>query len=135
MLEVDFRSDDVGMWEGEHVSRFQASKTGTIHAILTSWEVYAGDDDSLCMATHPDVTLNNFPRDMQWGQGIQLIEDRGVEGDKPTPFRVLENEWLELVTRFSGDGVTLNFELRRLGAIDGGLNCGSVRNTHVRFDQ
>lgn len=27
------------------------------------------------MTTHPEDTRNNFPRDMQWGQAIQLIED------------------------------------------------------------
>ena len=27
------------------------------------------------MTTHPEDTRTNFPRDMQWGQAIQLIED------------------------------------------------------------
>lgn len=27
------------------------------------------------MTTHPEDTITNFPRDMQWGQAIQLIED------------------------------------------------------------
>ena len=67
------------------------------------------------MSTHPDDTLHNFPRDMQWGQGLQLIED--LDGASataaPKPFVVTEGEWLVLVTRFSADGVTVQFQLER----------------------
>lgn len=114
VLPVDFASDAVGVWRGEKRTRLQIQKAGTIHAILASWEVYAvGDEDDLVMATHPDATLNNFPRDMQWGQGLQLIEDMSKEGDSPVPFIVSAGEWLTLVTRFSIDGVTLQFQLER----------------------
>jgi len=65
------------------------------------------------MSTHPDATLNNFPRDMQWGQGLQLIEDMSQETDAPIPFKVTQGEWLILVTRFSIDGVTLQFQIER----------------------
>ena len=61
------------------------------------------------MSTHPSATLDNFPRDMQWGQGLQLIEDfAGASVDRaPRPFHVTKGEWLILVTRFSQDGVTV----------------------------
>jgi protein arginine N-methyltransferase 7 len=67
------------------------------------------------MSTHPDATRDNFPRDMQWGQGLQLIEDlAGASAEAaPKPFNVTEGEWLVLVTRFSADGVTLQFQLER----------------------
>ena len=67
------------------------------------------------MSTHPSDTLGNFPRDMQWGQGLQLIEDMegASEGAAPKPFVVSEGEWLVLVTRFSSDGVTVQFQLER----------------------
>lgn len=116
VLPVDFSSDQVGVWRGEKRTRLQVQKAGTIHAILASWEVYAiGDstDKPLVMATHPDATLNNFPRDMQWGQGLQLIEDMACEGGSPVPFQVSAGEWLTLVTRFSIDGVTMQFQLER----------------------
>ena len=53
---------------------------------MASWEVYAADK-ALVMSTHPDATLDNFPRDMQWGQGLQLIEDMESQsqGDGPHP--------------------------------------------------
>jgi protein arginine N-methyltransferase 7 len=82
-----------------------------VHAVLASWEVYGGG--SLVMATHPDATLHNFPRDMQWGQGLQLIEDTSVDGQKPIPFTVAAGETITIVTRHSVDGVTLQFELLR----------------------
>ena len=34
-------------------------------------------------------------------------------GDGPTPYIVTEGEWLWLVTRYSKDGVTLQFQLER----------------------
>ena len=52
---------------------------------------------------------------MQWGQGLQLIEDLdgACDGAAPRPFVVKAGEWLTLVTRFSADGVTCQFQLER----------------------
>lgn len=37
------------------------------------------------MTTHVEDTLDNFPRDMQWGQGVQLLEDyTKIESATPT---------------------------------------------------
>jgi protein arginine N-methyltransferase 7 len=118
VLDVDFALDTVGVWRGELRQRVQATHSGTVHAVLASWEVYdrpAEGERQLTMSTHPDATLDNFPRDMQWGQGLQLIEDLSAasEGAAPIPFVVTEGEWLTLVTRFSSDGVTVNFQLER----------------------
>jgi len=114
VLSVDFGADSVGIWRTERRVRFQVRHSGTVHAIMASWEVYAADR-ALVMSTHPDETLHNFPRDMQWGQGLQLIEDMQSQslGDGPTPYIVSEGEWLWLVTRYSKDGVTLQFQLER----------------------
>ena len=83
------------------------------HNLILFLEVYADEAGEQVMATHPDATLTNFPRDMQWGQGLQLIEDMAEEGAAPKPFVVTEGEWLTLVSRFSIDGVTLQFQLER----------------------
>jgi len=114
VLSVDFGADAVGIWRTERRVRFQVRESGTVHAIMASWEVYAADKQ-LVMSTHPDATLDNFPRDMQWGQGLQLIEDMESQsqGDGPTPYIVSEGEWLWLVTRYSKDGVTMQFQLER----------------------
>ncbi|KAL1529390.1 hypothetical protein AB1Y20_000341 [Prymnesium parvum] len=113
VLDVDFSCAVVGMWRGERRQAIQATQSGTVHAIMASWEVYDGEKEEFVMSTHPDATLNNFPRDMQWGQGLQLIEDMSQETDAPIPFKVTQGEWLILVTRFSIDGVTLQFQIER----------------------
>ena len=64
VLSVDFGADAVGIWRTERRVRFQVRESGTVHAIMASWEVYASDK-ALVMSTHPDATLHNFPRDMQ----------------------------------------------------------------------
>jgi len=135
VLELDFATDAVGVWKSERRQRLVATASGTVHAILASWEVYDGNVDGasggasggsaagadgqpLVMSTHPSATLDNFPRDMQWGQGLQLIEDPegASEGAAPKPFVVTAGEALVLVTRFSADGVTVQFQLEREGA-------------------
>ncbi len=116
VLDVDFDQDCVGMWRHESRQQLVATRTGTVHAVLASWEVYDGEADELVMSTHPDDTRDNFPRDMQWGQALQLIEDlacAGTRGQAPTPFRVTEGEALVLVTRYSVDGITMQFQLER----------------------
>ena len=120
VLNVDFSKDAVGVWRGERRQRFQVQRAGTVHAMMASWEVYASGK-ALVMSTHPDATLHNFPRDMQWGQGLQLIEDMDKDGDAdttPTPFVAAAGEWLWLVTRYSRDGVNLQFQLERASPPD-----------------
>jgi protein arginine N-methyltransferase 7 len=106
VLDLDFATDAVGVWKGERRQRLQCSQAGVVHAVLATWEVYDSSQtgDELTMSTHPDETLSNFPRDMQWGQGLQLIEDMATPGAAPVPFVVSKGEWLVLVTRFSVDG-------------------------------
>eukprot|EP00967_Tisochrysis_lutea_P081775 scaffold113035_cov35-Tisochrysis_lutea.AAC.1 len=111
ILPIDFAADDVGVWGKESRTMIRTTRSGVVHAIMASWEVYA--DDSLVMATHPDTTLENFPRDMQWGQGLQLIEDTSVDDAEPIPFEVVAGEELTLITRYSIDGVSLQFQLLR----------------------
>lgn len=99
------------MWRGEMRQRVRVDAAGTVHAVLASWEVYDAQPSAAraTMSTHPEATLHNFPRDMQWGQGLQLIEDlaQAADGAAPTPFVVTTGEWIVLVTRFSADGVTI----------------------------
>lgn len=121
VAEVDFYVDSPGFLPLEKRIRLQASKDGVVHAIMTSWEVYADRERTLTMSTEPEATKDNFPRDMQWGQGLQLIEDHAkaeAEGGGPVPFRVTAGEVLDLVVRFSQDSVCLQFNLERVATED-----------------
>ena len=35
------------------------------------------------MSTDPQDTLDNFPRDMQWGQALQLLEEESIDQTQP----------------------------------------------------
>ena len=41
VLGLDFANDAVGVWRGERRQQLRASASGTVHAILASWEVRA----------------------------------------------------------------------------------------------
>jgi protein arginine N-methyltransferase 7 len=62
---VDFAEDCVGFLPKERRHRVQATKTGTIHAAMMSWEVYGDAGQTIVMSTDPEDTRDNFARDMQ----------------------------------------------------------------------
>ena len=67
------------------------------------------------MSTDPNDTRDNFPRDIQWGQALQLVEDEEAgNGVTPEPFHVTAGEQLELVCRVSQDSVLIQFSLLRV---------------------
>lgn len=109
-----------------------ARRAGTIHAAVASWEVWSDSNDAeaasagsrLSTALHVEGGLH---RDMQWGQGIQLMEDHeaaprrrtatGRQLRLPQAFEVEEGERLVLSVRWSEpDRRALQFRLRRAGA-------------------
>lgn len=110
-IDIDFRTAKPGLhlWPRTKRIPFRATATGTAHVVVASWEVTSDGADP--MSTHPDATRDNLPRDMQWGQGIQIIEDG--EGVRPKPLEVKEGEWYDLVMHCSTDGVCLQFIVER----------------------
>jgi len=68
------------------------------------------------MSTDPKDTIDNFARDMQWGQALQLLEDTSQEGPGPHPFYVDEGEVLDLVVRLSEDSAVIQFGLERVAS-------------------
>ena len=124
IADVDFAQDAPGFLPLESRQRVQATHTGIVHAALMTWEVYGDADSSIVMSTDPEATRDNFARDMQWGQGLQLLEDAAavsVDGS-PCPFRVTAGEWLDLVVKFSADSVVVQVMLERAGAAGGGAS-------------
>jgi len=120
VADVDFAKHSPGFLPHEARHTVTARYSGIVHAALLTWEVYGDTEhpENLVMSTDPVDTVDNFARDMQWGQGLQLLEDHDVADPHapPVPFRVEEGEELELVVRFSEDSVVVQCELRRKGA-------------------
>ncbi|KEG07126.1 putative arginine N-methyltransferase, type III [Trypanosoma grayi] len=80
-----------------------ATESGTAHAMLYYW---LATDEGLTMSTDPADTLNNFPRDMQWGQALQLLD--ASNGPLPTPVTFTAGETYRFVRHLSADRVTVN---------------------------
>lgn len=75
VAEVDFYTDEPGSLPETRRMTVVAERAGTIHACMLYWEVYSDRERSDVMSTDPEATRDNFPRDMQWGQALQLVED------------------------------------------------------------
>jgi len=109
ILEVDFHSTERKDIPATKTFQLQALSAGTVHAVVTSWEVWSDPERTHRITTHPEDTRDaswGFARDMQWGQGMQLVEDFDVANKAqrtaaPVPFVVKEGEPLFLTVRFS----------------------------------
>lgn len=122
ILEVDFHTSERADIPVSKTFQLLAKHDGVIHAVVTSWEVWSDSARTHRIATHPEETKNTpwgFARDMQWGQGLQLVEDfdLAVGADRnaaPAPFVVRANEKLLLTVRYSIPcRQTFQFTLRR----------------------
>lgn len=133
VLECDFRKDAPGFGGAEMLRDFDAVAGGTAHCVVLFWEASVGGPgtdawegtEKLVMSTDPRETVDNFARDMQWGQGVQLLEDLAAARDAmlaepasamtrpPTSLTVAAREPLRFVVRLSSDSVVLQFEVQR----------------------
>jgi len=106
ILEVDYQRTERHHLPQIVTFQVPVKHDGIVHAVVASWEVWSHEHS---IATHPEVTKDEpwgFARDMQWGQGLQLVEDfDGAQvADRnaaPAPFVVKEGEMLTLTVRFS----------------------------------
>lgn len=126
ILEVDFTSTERHHIPATKTFRLEALSDGVIHAVVASWEVWNDKERTHKMTTHPEDTKDahwGFARDMQWGQGLQLIEDfdeakKSDRNSAPAPFHVTKGEVLLLTARFSVPcRQTFQFTLRRAAAV------------------
>lgn len=81
VLSIDFAKTKMGFASDKQNFKVKATESGTAHAMLLFWksEDYTSkteetDANKLVMSTDPADTIDNFPRDMQWGQAIQLLD-------------------------------------------------------------
>eukprot|EP00927_Polykrikos_kofoidii_P054279 TRINITY_DN48717_c0_g1_i1.p1 TRINITY_DN48717_c0_g1~~TRINITY_DN48717_c0_g1_i1.p1 ORF type:complete len:461 (-),score=83.44 TRINITY_DN48717_c0_g1_i1:35-1417(-) len=126
ILDVQFGIDQRKDIPPSRTFRLEALHDGVIHAVVASWEVWSGleqEDGTKAniITTHPEDTKDapwGFARDMQWGQGLQLIEDFDEAGKcdrstAPKPFTVKAGEVVLLTVRYSNPcRQTFQFTLR-----------------------
>jgi protein arginine N-methyltransferase 7 len=139
VLKVDFSSSSTDTaFPLERRLRFQALETGTAHAALAFWDVSDPDRGNV-MSTDPRSTLGNFPRDMQWGQALQLLEDTtdGCTAPQPIPLTVTKGEWLVLIVRYARDGVNFQCQVERERAGGTGTNgvSSASASAHAAYRQ
>eukprot|EP00668_Euglena_longa_P033221 GGOE01042760.1.p1 GENE.GGOE01042760.1~~GGOE01042760.1.p1 ORF type:complete len:412 (-),score=140.45 GGOE01042760.1:75-1310(-) len=112
ILEVDFETADPAHLPQEQRFEVVAEHTGTVHAVMLTWEAYAHDG---CAMISTDPSRTTFQRDMQWGQALQLVEDLDAgDGTVPLPFTVTKGERVLVIVRYAEDRIVLQFQLRRL---------------------
>jgi len=121
VADIDFSSDSPGVLGEPQHFLVQAKDTGTVHAVLCYWEVFApGITDTI--STDPEQTINNFPRDMQWGQALQLIEDYSdasnddqAASEGPVPLKVEAGQDISVQCDYSEDSAVLCFRVSKEG--------------------
>lgn len=122
VLDVDFHSTERKHIAASRTFELEALQDGVIHAVVASWEVWSDAERRHRISTHPEDTKDSawgFARDMQWGQGLQLIEDfdKAALSDRreaPAPFVVKAGEPLLLTVQFSQPcRQSMQFTLRR----------------------
>jgi len=121
ILSVDFHETERRSIPQSKTFRLEAMHDGVIHAVVASWEVWSDKERTHRITTHPEDTKDEpwgFARDMQWGQGLQLIEDfddaqKSDRNAAPKPFKVQAGEPVLLTARFSPCRQTFQFTLRR----------------------
>lgn len=127
LLEVDFQSSERAHIPATKTFQLQARHAGVVHAVVASWEVWSDPEQRRHkITTHPEDTRDEpwgFARDMQWGQGMQLVEEfdaasRAERNATPAPFAVKAGEPLLLTVRFSVPcRQTFQFTLRRASGL------------------
>lgn len=115
VFTVDFAEDQADSVPSRRVIRTRALRDAIVHAAVFSWEVYSGLDKKFKMSTHAEDTVDNFERDLQWGQGLQVIEDLtgGESTALPKPLRVRQGDVLEIEITIAQGGALLQCAVRR----------------------
>eukprot|EP00758_Cryptobia_borreli_P018218 Tbor_TRINITY_DN6592_c0_g1::TRINITY_DN6592_c0_g1_i1::g.7417::m.7417/K11438/PRMT7; type III protein arginine methyltransferase len=108
VLTINFAETEMGFVPIKQSVMVEAKETGTAHAMLLYWKSM---DDGLIMSTDPDDTIDNFPRDMQWGQALQLLDgsQSKLHQKMPTPVVMEQGKMTEVKWVTSNDHVIIQF--------------------------
>eukprot|EP00299_Pterocystis_sp_00344_P008844 c3519_g1_i1.p1 GENE.c3519_g1_i1~~c3519_g1_i1.p1 ORF type:complete len:366 (+),score=71.21 c3519_g1_i1:26-1099(+) len=110
--DVDFHIHHPGCFPLESRIRFRATESGVAHAFMFTWHVFSDRRKTHSMSTDPAETLDNFPRDMQWGQALQLVENHlAPDNEQPQPFIVQQGQEYDLLVTTSRDSVVLQLRI------------------------
>lgn len=112
LLTIDFATTARKSLKKEYSIEVEALESGTAHAWLYYWISTDGEET---MSTAPEDTIANFPRDMQWGQALQLI-DAGRNPKMPTSLVLEKGQTYPFHCTLSSDRVVMSLQYRRVKA-------------------
>jgi len=107
VLTVDFATTEVGFAPLKQTFAAKGTNDGVAHAMLLYWTATQHD---AVLSTDPDATRDNFPRDMQWGQALQLL-DGDTNSELPRDVRVRAGVMYDVGCISSRDNVVLQFSV------------------------
>lgn len=110
LLNIDFAKDTRTSFSTEKSYEVKATASGVAHAWLYYWKA-SHPGCPYTISTAPSDTIDNFARDMQWGQALQLI-DEGKNKDMPSWLTLQEGETSVFRCFFSQDRVIICMQYR-----------------------
>lgn len=123
LYELDFSTCNREDIPEERVYPVQALRSGVVHAVVATWEVWGDPERTTCLNTHlydpadGDESSSGRLRDSHFSQAVQLLEDveRAAESrDAPAvPFLVQAGEALLLRLRHDASRTHVQFDLQR----------------------
>jgi len=76
LYEVDLEKDDLAPFNYNELTLTETCMdSGEAVGLIYWWELFLDKERTIKVSTHPLETIGNIPRDLNWGQGLQLIED------------------------------------------------------------
>lgn len=111
VLTIDFATTKMGFAPVTKKFEITATESGTAHAMLLFWK---STDEGLEMSTDPEDTKDNFPRDMQWGQALQLLDNNtdDYSAALPAPVVFTKGNKYSVKCNTSEDHVILQFGVK-----------------------
>ncbi|KAG5486741.1 hypothetical protein LSCM1_07995 [Leishmania martiniquensis] len=113
LLTIDFAQTKRSTFKKVFPVEVTATASGTAHAWLFYW---ISTDGEAVMSTAPEDTIDNFPRDMQWGQALQLI-DAGKHARMPTALLMSTGEPYRFECALSSDRVVMSLRYTGSGRV------------------
>jgi len=90
-----------------------ALEDGSVQAIVFFWTVWMDKEKQYKISTNPKDTIGNLPRNMNWGQAVQLVEDpAGWTHPEPKILHLRKGQKVDV--KIISDGVSLRARVVRV---------------------